>query len=106
MTFKQGDIVKMEFTPAAGHEQLGYRPALVVSNELFNQKTNLTIVCPISNTDNRFPMHIRLQGTATTGFVRCEQVRSLDLNARNAKFVERVPDDILDQVLEILRACI
>jgi mRNA interferase MazF len=47
---KQGDIIKLDFNPQAGHEQAGYRPAVVISNNFFNNKTNLTIVCPITNT--------------------------------------------------------
>ena len=45
---KQGDIIKINFNPQAGHEQAGYRPAVVVSNNLFNKITNLTFVCPIT----------------------------------------------------------
>ena len=52
---KQGTIIKLNFNPQAGHEQAGFRPAVVLSNNVFNEKTNLTIVCPITNTDNKFP---------------------------------------------------
>lgn len=51
---KQGDIIKINFNPQVGHEQAGYRPAIVVSNNFFNEKTNLTIVCPITNTASDF----------------------------------------------------
>ncbi len=56
----QGTIIKINFNPQAGHEQAGYRPAVDVSNNVFNRKTNLTIVCPITNTNNQFPLHIPL----------------------------------------------
>jgi len=101
----QGDIIKVNFNPQRGHEQAGYRPALVVSNNVFNEKTNLTMVCPITNTDNKFPLHIPLdKRTKTTGVVLCEHIRTLDLNAREYKFVESIPEDILHQVCDVLIA--
>ena len=48
--FEQGDIVYMDFDPQAGHEQRGRRPALVISNDLFNRVNSLTMVCPITHT--------------------------------------------------------
>ena len=100
---KQGDIIKVDFNPQAGHEQAGYRPALVISNDFFNQKTNLTIVCPITNTSNRFPLHIPLDSrTVTTGVVLCEHVKVLDLKARPCKVVEQLPKDLLDKVVGVV----
>lgn len=100
---KQGDIIKLNFTPQAGHEQAGYRPAVVVSNNFFNQKTNMAIVCPITNTNNPFPLHVRLdERTKTTGTILCEQVKSLDINQRAYSFVEKLPDDLLQEILDII----
>ena len=93
---KQGDIIKVNFNPQKGHEQAGFRPAVIISNDFFNQKTNLAIVCPITNTNNRFPLHIPLDSrTITTGVILCEHVRTLDLKARNYAVIEHLPDDIL-----------
>lgn len=101
----QGDIIKVNFNPQRGHEQAGYRPALVVSNDTFNQKTNLAIVCPITDTDNKFPLHVPLdERTSTTGVVLCEHVRTLDLASRPNKFVEKIPVDILEKVCAIITA--
>lgn len=100
---KQGAIIKVDFNPQAGHEQAGYRPALVISNDFFNQKANLTIVCPITNTSNRFPLHIPLDSrTVTTGVVLCEHVKALDLKARPYKVVEQLPKDLLDKVVGVV----
>lgn len=100
---KQGDIIKLDFDPQAGHEQAGYRPALVISNDFFNQKTNLTIVCPITNTDNRFPLHISLDDrTMTKGVILCEHVKALDLNARPYKVVEQIPKDLLEKAIDVV----
>lgn len=101
---KQGDILKINFNPQAGHEQAGYRPAVVVSNDFFNKKTNLAILCPITNTDNKFPLHVELdERTKTTGVILCEHVRTLDIEARWYKKIEVLPNDILKNVLEILK---
>ena len=102
---KQGDIIKVDFNPNAGHEQAGYRPALVISNNEFNKRTKLAIVCPITNTNNSFPLHVPLDSrTATTGVVLCEHIRTLDLQSRKSRFVERVPADILKTVTDIVAA--
>ena len=100
---KQGDIIKVDFNPQAGHEQAGYRPALVISNNFFNQKTNVTIVCPITNTNNQFPLHIPLDSrTETTGVVLCEHVKALDLKARPYRVVEQIPNDLLKKVIDVV----
>lgn len=100
---KQGDIIKLSFNPQKGHEQSGFRPALVISNDIFNKNANLTILCPITNTNNNFPLHVPLdKRTQTTGVILCEHIKSLDLNARENIFIEKCPDDILEQVINIV----
>lgn len=100
---KQGDIIKLDFNPRSGHEQAGYRPAVVLSNDFFNARTNLTIVCPITSTNGPFPLHIPLDNrTSTTGVVLCEHIKALDLNARNYKVIERIPDDLLDEIIAVV----
>ena len=80
-----------------------YIISLVISNNFFNQKTNLTIVCPITNTNNRFPLHIPLDDrTETTGVILCEHVKALDLNARTYRVVEQLPRDLLEKVIEVV----
>ncbi len=102
---RQGQIIKINFNPQTGHEQRGCRPALVVSNDFFNAKSNITIVCPITNTNNRFPLHVPLdERTTTTGVVLCEHVRSLDIQARSYTVVEEIPVDLLEKVLEVIQA--
>ena len=102
---KQGDIIKVNFNPQRGHEQAGYRPALVISNDEFNEKAQLAIVCPITNTDNQFPLHISLDSrTTTTGVILCEHVRTLDLNSRPHNFIERIPEDLLEKVVDVVFA--
>ena len=100
---KRGDIIKINFNPQKGHEQAGFRPAVVISNDFFNNKTGLAILCPITNTDNSFPLHVRLdERTVTTGVVLCEHIRALDINARQYVFVGSLPDDILQNITDIV----
>lgn len=102
---RQGEIIKVNFNPQSGHEQAGYRPAVVISNDVFNAKTGLVLVCPITNTDNGFPLHVPLSGgLQTTGVILCEHIRALDINSRGFKTIERLPDDILRQVTDIIFA--
>lgn len=102
---KQGDIIKISFNPKEGYEQAGFRPAVVVSNNIFNTKCGMTLVCPITNTDNGYPLHVPLdKRTRTTGVILCEHIRSLDIESRGYKIVERLPDDILDSVIQIIEA--
>jgi len=95
------------FDPQSGHEQKGGRPALVVSNTLFNKHTGLAMVCPLTNTDRRFPFHVAVAGASkVTGFVMVEQVKSIDFRARNAHLIERASPLLIEEVLSILDACI
>lgn len=101
----QGDIIRVNLNPNKGHEQSGFRPAIVISNNFFNQHCNMTIVCPITNTNNNYPLHIPLNNkTKTTGVVLCEHIRSLDLNSRGYTFVEHAPEEIINEVINVVFA--
>ena len=104
---QKGDSIAVTFDPQSGHEQRGRRPALVVSNTLFNKHTGLAIVCPLTNTDRGFPFHVAVvDDPNVTGFVMVEQVKSIDFSARKAKRIGRASDSVLEEVLSILDACI
>jgi len=104
---RQGDIIAITFNPQSDHEQKGRRPALVVSKDLFNSNTGLAIVCPLTNTDRGFPFHVPVpENSSLTGFIMVEQVKSVDFRTRQAKHIERAPDELLANVLSILDACI
>jgi mRNA interferase MazF len=104
---RQGDLVSLDFDPQSGHEQKGRRPALVVSKEAFNKGTGMAICCPITNTDRRVPFHVPLAGrTSLTGFVMCEQVKSLDFRSRGMKLIERAPQGLLEDVLSLIDASV
>lgn len=104
---KRGDFITLSFDPQSGREQRGRHPALVVSNDLFNRRTGLAIVCPMTNTDRGFPFHVPVPpGFNLTGFVMVEQVKSIDFVMRRAKLVKRAPVEFVDDVLDLLDACI
>jgi len=107
LTPRQGDLVALDFDPQSGHEQKGRHPALVVSKEAFNKATGLAICCPITNTDRDVPFHVPIAGrTSLTGFVMCEQVKSLDFRSRGMKLIERAPQDLIEDVLAIIDASV
>ena len=104
---KQGDIILVNLNPVKGHEQSGYRPALVVSNTDFNNASNLIWICPITNTDRRKPMDISLKGTRTTGNILCEHIRAVDLLNRGYKQTgDVVAEETLFQVTDILQGAL
>ena len=104
---RKGDLIALTFDPQSGHEQRGRRPALVVSNDLFNRHTGLCIVCPITNTHRDYPFHVPIpEGRGVTGFVMVEQVKSVDFRSRKAKRIGRAQEQVLEEALSILDACI
>lgn len=103
----KGDLVVLTFDPQAGHEQKGRRPALVISNDLFNKSTGFAIACPITNTDRQFPFHIPIPSDSSlTGFVMVDQVKSIDYRRRQIKFIEEAPAELVHEALSILEACL
>ena len=104
---EKGDFITLSFDPQSGHEQKGRRPALVISNFLFNKATGLAIVCPITNTNRNIPFHLGVPSVSSlTGFVMAEQVKSVDYNARKARFVEKAPTQFIEDVVAVVDACI
>ena len=101
---ERGDIYLVSLDPTSGHEQQGTRPVLVVSVSAFNRLTKTPVVLPITSGGNfartaGFAVSLTGAGTNTTGVVRCDQPRALDLGSRNARKLESVPASIMDEVL-------
>lgn len=99
---RRGDIYLVSLDPTEGHEQRGSRPVLVVSPMEFNEAAGSPVICPITNGGDfarRIGFAVPLAGTKTTGVVRCDQPRVLDLTARKGRRVEAVPATIMDEVL-------
>lgn len=101
---KQGDFVIISFDPQAGHEQKGRRPGLVVSKNEFN-RCGLAMVCPITNTNRKFPFHVSVPAESSlTGFIMAEQVKSIDYQVRKIQFIERSSETVLGDVLSLIDA--
>jgi mRNA-degrading endonuclease toxin of MazEF toxin-antitoxin module len=101
---KRGEIWLVGLDPVEGHEQRGRRPVLIVSPEAFNRVTRVPVVLPITSGGHfartaGFAVSLAGTGTKTTGVIRCDQPRALDLSARGGKKMESVPGAILDEVL-------
>jgi mRNA-degrading endonuclease toxin of MazEF toxin-antitoxin module len=101
---ERGDIYLVSLDPTAGHEQQGKRPVLVISPGKFNRSTGVPVVLPITRGGDfarmaGFAVSLMSAGTQTTGIVRCDQPRALDLRARRGRKLETVPDRIVDEVL-------
>jgi len=104
---RKGDFVALTFDPQTGHEQRGRRPALVVSNNLFNRHTGLCIACPVTNARRDYPFHVPLpDGCEVTGVVMVEQIKSIDFRARKVKRIGPAPEAVLQEALSLLDACI
>ena len=98
----RGDIYMVSLDPTLGHEQRGHRPVLIISPTEFNQATKLPIVLPITSGGEfarRIGFAVPITGIRTTGAVRCDQPRVLDIVARGGRKVDTLPQEILDDVL-------
>ena len=104
---KQGDIIFLDFNPTKDHEQSGQRPAIVISNNIFNKNTKMIIVCPITSNQKYFPTHYLLEDAKKIiGAVLCEHIRSVDYESRNVSFIEKASDNDLLSVITLMNACI
>ncbi|HEV2445199.1 MAG TPA: type II toxin-antitoxin system PemK/MazF family toxin [Candidatus Sulfopaludibacter sp.] len=101
---QRGEIWLVGLDPAEGHEQRGVRPVLIVSPGAFNRTTKVPVVLPITSgggfvRSTGFAVNLSGSGTSTTGVVRCDQARALDLRARGGRRLETVPGAVMDEVL-------
>jgi mRNA interferase MazF len=101
----RGDVIWLDFDPQAGHEQAGRRPALVLSPANYNGLTGLALLCPITNQAKGYSFEVALPpGYAVTGVVLADQVKSQDWRKRQAKYVARLPEDLIAEVLQLIDA--
>ena len=96
---ERGDFVWLQFTPQAGHEQSGRRPALVISPKSYNEKTGLAVFCPVTSKVKGYPFEVGIpQGLEIQGAVLSDQVKSLDWKARQALKAGQAPLEVLQEV--------
>ncbi|MEI6290911.1 MAG: endoribonuclease MazF [Chloroflexota bacterium] len=100
---ERGDIVWITFTPQAGHEQAGRRPALILSPAAYNGKVGLAILCPITSQIKNYPFEVLIPaGLKISGAILADQVKNLDWKVRQAEFVCNLPDAALEEVMQKL----
>lgn len=104
---ERATLIALTFDPQSGHEQRGRRPALVVSNDLFNKHTGMCIVCPITHTRRDYPFHVEIpEDQDVIGVIMVEQVKAIDFRSRKARRIGTAPQPVLDEALSILDACL
>jgi len=93
-----GDIVWLEFSPQAGHEQAGHRPALVLSPSAYNSKTGTMLCCPMTTQIKGYPFEVVIHAKGASGAVLSDQVKNLDWRARKATPKGKASTEELDDV--------
>lgn len=97
---KRGDVVRISFNPQSGHEQAGYRPALVLSPQSYNRKVGLAILCPLTTQIKGYPFEVRVpDGLRASGTILSDQVKSMDWRARKASLLCALPETTVREVL-------
>ena len=100
----RGDVILLSFDPTSGHEQGGFRPAVVLSPEYYNNASGLCLVCPITTNIKGYPFEVMLDGTKkTTGVALADQVRSIDWQARKIKIVDHISPASVATILAKLK---
>lgn len=100
-----GDFVKIDFDPQAGREQAGRRPAIVLSPRQYNSITRLCVLCPITNQAKGYPFEVKVpEGERVTGVVLSDQVKSLSWTERQAEFLGKAPQGVVDEVKAKVKA--
>jgi len=102
----RGDVVWLEFSPQAGHEQAGHRPAFIVSPRIYNEKVGLALVCPITSQVKGYPFEVPTGGRKIQGVILTDQVKSLDWHVRRAKFIEKAPTSVVHEVIARIRTLV
>ncbi|MGI5173443.1 type II toxin-antitoxin system PemK/MazF family toxin [Treponema sp. OMZ 840] len=103
---EKGDLVWLEFSPQAGHEQKGFRPAVCISQKKYNLKTGLALFCPITSHIKGDPFEIVLQKHSIRGCILSDQVKNLDRRHRNCSFIEKAFPEEIDSVIENIKLMI
>lgn len=98
---ERGDVVWLDLSPRAGHEQAGHRPALVVSPLGYNRKIELALICPITSKVKGYPFEVAIPaGNKVTGVVLSDQMTSVDWIARPIRRMDRLPPEFVEKVVK------
>ena len=97
---ERGDIVWIDFSPHRGHEQAHRRPAIVLSSKVYNGKSGMMVVCPITSKTKQYPFEVELKTAKLDGAVLIDQIRSLDWRARKTTFLEQLSPTLIAEIQE------
>jgi len=103
---ERGDIIFTNFDPSAGHEQVAKRPALVLSPGIFNDKTGLALVAPITSRVRGHGFEVAVSGEKTTDVILCQQIKMIDFKARGVRLIEKAQLEVLADALAKVRVLI
>ena len=94
-----GDLVWLSFSPQAGREQAGRRPGLILSPRIYNAKTGLCLVCPVTSQIKAYPFEVELpKGLTVQGVILSDHVKSADWQARRIEWIAHAPDKVVNHV--------
>ena len=98
---ERGDVLWLQFSPQAGHEQAGKRPAVCLSPRVYNEKTNLGLFCPVTSKQKGYPFEIPIPSDIPVkGVILSDQVKRLARNIREASFIAKLPENTLKEILD------
>lgn len=103
---ERGDVIWFNFNPTRGHEQSGRRPALVVSPRVYNAKSGLVLVCPVTSQTKEYPFEVVLQTRTISGVILADQIRSVDWKERGIEKAARVSEATLFEVQDSIQKLI
>ncbi|MFH1541274.1 MAG: endoribonuclease MazF [Elusimicrobiota bacterium] len=97
----RGHVIWISLNPQVGHEQAGRRPAIVLSPAIYNNKTSLAILCPITNQSKGYPFEVMIPtGKYISGVILSDQIKYLDWRVRNAGLICILPETVIIEVLK------
>ncbi len=97
---ERGDLIWLVFSPQAGHEQAGRRPAVVLSPKSYNGKVGLLLACPVTGQQKGYPFEVEVPaGLPVSGVVLADQIKSLDWRARRAEYICSLPASTVHELL-------
>jgi mRNA interferase MazF len=103
---ERGDIVWLDFTPQAGHEQHGKRPAVVLSPQTYNKKAGLALFCPITTKHKGYPFEVKIDTGTINGVVLSDQVKSLDWQKRYIEYIGKAREEEINEIIKKLSVLI
>ncbi len=98
----RGDIIWLNFGPGRGHEQLGRRPALIISSSIYNIKSGLALACPITSKFHQYAFEVKFNTTTINGAIMVDQLKSIDWQTRRVKFEDRLDGKTLEIVNQLI----